>query len=211
MMAHGEALGVLHVMVGQHEAGQLSAKQQLALSVGEHLALALATLKLQETLRHMSFRDALTDLYNRRYMQENLEREMRRAERQGSSIGVILIDIDHFKRFNDVFGHDAGDAVLQELGRFMRKHVRGSDIACRYGGEEFVLILPGISQETAQGRAEQLRAGVKRLQLHHGAQSLDRITLSLGVALYPEHGASADEVLRAADKALYQAKQGGRD
>ena len=102
-----------------------------------HLGLALAKLKLQETMQNLSVRDPLTGLFNRRYMEESMERELRRAERQGKQVGVIMADIDHFKRFNDTFGHEAGDILLQEVAKIMGQHIRGSDIACRYGGEEF--------------------------------------------------------------------------
>jgi diguanylate cyclase (GGDEF)-like protein len=122
-----------------------------------------------------------------------------------------MVDIDHFRRFNNTFGHEAGDIVLKELGLFLQKNIRKEDVACRYGGEEFTLILPGAALDVTQKRAETLRCMVRRLQLHYNDQPLDSITLSLGVAVYPNHGATGETVLQAADAALYKAKHAGRD
>jgi diguanylate cyclase (GGDEF)-like protein len=210
MMAQGDALGILHLMATKP--GQLTfAKQQLALTVTEHIAIALANLKLRETLKNQSIRDPLTGLFNRRYMEESLEREMRRAERNGQSLGIIMLDVDHFKRFNDTFGHEAGDVVLRELGQLIKSMIRVSDIGCRYGGEEFMILLPEVSLEIAQERAEQLRSGMKRLTIENRRQTLGTVTLSLGVAAFPQHGNAMEAVIRAADAALYQAKHQGRD
>ncbi len=210
MMAQGEALGLLYLSA--HQLGQLSeAKQRLAVTVAEHIALALANLTLRETLQKQSIRDPLTGLFNRRYLEESLLREIHRAERKQQSVGIIMLDVDHFKRFNDTFGHEAGDTVLRELGLFLRKNIRQSDIACRYGGEELTLIMPESSLEATQQRAEQIREGVKLLQVQHRRQLLGCITISLGVACFPEHGLTGDAVIRSADQALYQAKAKGRD
>jgi len=183
----------------------------LALRVSDHLGLALAKLKLQETLQNLSVRDPLTGLFNRRYMEESMERELLRAERQGKQVGVIMVDIDHFKRFNDTFGHDGGDALLRELSKFLQQHVRGSDIVCRYGGEEFTLILPEASLEVTHQRAKQIRETVKDLRIHQGQKVLDPISLSLGLAVFPVHGTNHRAILQAADVALYRAKETGRD
>jgi diguanylate cyclase (GGDEF)-like protein/PAS domain S-box-containing protein len=210
MMAQGEALGLLYLST--HQVGQLSeAKQRLAVTVAEHIALALANLTLRETLQKQSIRDPLTGLFNRRYLEESLLREIHRAERKQQSLGIIMLDVDHFKRFNDTFGHEAGDTVLRELGLFLRKNIRQSDIACRYGGEELTLILPESSLEATIQRAQQIREGVKLLQVQHRRQLLGSITISLGVACFPDHGLTGDAVIRAADQALYQAKAKGRD
>lgn len=211
LMAHGEAIGVFHVLLESPDPVQSETKQNLAVRVSEYLGLALAKLKLQETLQRLSVRDPLTGLFNRRYMEESMEREMRRAERQGKQVGVIMVDIDHFKRFNDTYGHDAGDSLLREMGLFLQRHIRGSDIACRYGGEEFTLILQDVSLELTRQRAEQLREAARHLRVQHGQQTLDSITLSLGVAVYPVHGITSMAVLQAADVALYRAKQTGRN
>jgi diguanylate cyclase (GGDEF)-like protein/PAS domain S-box-containing protein len=218
MVAQGETLGILTLQsrpngaAGAGEPKSLSSsKQQLALTVAEHIALALANLKLRQALREQAIRDPLTDLYNRRYMEETLERELFRAKREHSSLGIIMLDIDHFKEFNDAFGHEAGDLLLREVGRFLEMRVRKGDIACRYGGEEFTLILPEDTLEKAQQRAEELRTAVQALSVPYHGDLLDRITLSFGVAVFPEHGTTADLLLRAADKALYRAKAEGRD
>ena len=208
MMAQGEAIGILYLT---QQAGSTQTKQQLAVAVAEHIALALANLKLRELLRHQSIRDPLTSLFNRRYMEESLAREIHRCDRAAKPLGIIMLDVDHFKRFNDTFGHDAGDAVLRELGMFLQRHIRSSDIACRYGGEELMLILPETSLDIIQNRAEQIREGVKHLQVQHLSQPLGAITLSLGVACFPEHGATGEAVIRSADAALYRAKKEGRD
>ena len=211
MMAHGAALGVLHLLLASPEPERWDARQHLGVRVGEHLGLALAKLKLQETLQHLSVRDPLTGLFNRRYMEESLARELRRAERQGKMLGVLMVDIDHFKSFNDTFGHDAGDALLRELGTFLQRRIRAGDIACRYGGEEFTILLQDASQETSRQRAEEIREAAKRLQIHHGQRVLDPVTLSLGVATFPQNGANRDTLMQSADVALYRAKQEGRD
>lgn len=211
LVAQGEAIGSFHVLLGSSDPNQAEAKQNLALRVSDHLGLALAKLKLQETLQNLSVRDPLTNLFNRRYMEESMERELRRAERQGKQVGVIMADIDHFKRFNDTFGHDAGDSLLKEVAKVMNQHVRGSDIACRYGGEEFTIIMTDVSLAITQQRAEQLREAVRRITLYHGDRVLDPITLSMGLATFPEHGDTHRALLQAADVALYQAKQSGRD
>ncbi len=210
MIAQGEALGMLYL--SSLESGTvIEAKQQLALTVAEHISLALANIKLREKLEHQSIRDPLTGLFNRRYMEESLEREIQRCDRKRLSLGIIMLDVDHFKRFNDTFGHEAGDSVLKEIGQFLQKYVRGSDIACRYGGEEFMLILPEGSLEVTSKRAEQLREGIKHLNLNYRHEPLGQITLSLGVAGFPDHGITGREVIREADAALYRAKREGRD
>ncbi len=162
-------------------------------------------------LRELSIRDPLTRLFNRRYLEEMLTVEMMRAERKGYSIGIIMADIDHFKRFNDRHGHAAGDAVLVQVANFLRTHVRSSDMTCRYGGEEFILVLPEASREITQLRAELMQKDARLLQLPFERQMLEAVTLSLGVAVYPQHGLDYDSILGAADAALYRAKNGGRD
>ncbi|MFZ5450242.1 MAG: sensor domain-containing diguanylate cyclase [Thermodesulfobacteriota bacterium] len=211
LVAQSETIGIFHVLLGSEDLKQVEAKQNLAFRVSDHLGLALAKLKLQETLQNLSVRDPLTGLFNRRYLEESMERELRRAERQGKQVGVIMADIDHFKRFNDTFGHEAGDTLLKEVGKVLGKHIRGSDIACRYGGEEFTIIMQDVSMAITQQRAEQLLDAIRRLKVYHGDRGLDPVTLSLGVAIFPEHGDTYKAVLQAADVALYQAKQSGRD
>jgi diguanylate cyclase (GGDEF)-like protein len=148
-------------------------------------------------------------LFNRRYMEETLDRELKRSKRTGSPLAVIMMDLDHFKLYNDTFGHNAGDEMLSALGNLLKGQIREEDIACRYGGEEFLLIIPSASQDVALERAELFRQAVKQMHQHHS--SVKPITLSLGVAVYPNHGSNSLELIRAADAALYQAKRTGRD
>ncbi|MDO9532979.1 MAG: diguanylate cyclase [Deltaproteobacteria bacterium] len=213
LIAQGETLGVLHLRPGPPAAAQPPAladvKDQLALTVAEDLALALANLRLRETLRNQAIRDPLTGLFNRRYLEETMERELTRVKRQGVPLGVIMMDLDHFKQYNDTFGHSAGDELLSALGILLKTHIRGEDIACRYGGEEFMLILPGASMEIALERAEDLRQAVKEMHQHY--PGLKPTSLSLGVAVYPDHGDTGLHLIQSADVALYRAKRAGRD
>jgi diguanylate cyclase (GGDEF)-like protein len=162
-------------------------------------------------LRHQSVRDPLAGLFNRRYLDESLEREVPNALRRNRSLGIIMFDVDRFKQFNDLFGHDAGDTVLRELGHYLAKYIRGGDLACRYGGEEFTLIFPECSLEETRSRAEELRTAFQQLSIKHRDTVLGKVTLSLGVAVLPEHGTTAAELLAAADGALLRAKREGRD
>jgi len=171
------------------------------------LELKIAMQDLQE----QAITDPLTGLHNARYLREILPREMLRAKRKDNPLAAIMIDVDHFKRVNDSLGHEAGDGVLKELGALLKKSIRGSDIACRYGGEEFAIILADATSEGARRRAEDIRAAVKRLELHHGGKSIGGLTVSLGVALFPYHADQATTLLREADEALYLAKEAGRD
>ena len=184
---------------------------RLAITFAEHISMALSNLRLWQTLRDQSIRDQLTGLFNRRYLDETLNREIRRAVRSHKPIGVIMFDIDHFKKFNDNYGHEAGDVLLSALGSFLKAHTRGGDIACRYGGEEFTLIIPEATLEDTKKRAEELQAGVRELQVHYRDKPLGKVTVSLGVAVFPEHGDTAEDILVAADSALYQAKRDGRN
>ncbi len=210
MMAQSEALGVLHL--SQPTAGRLSeAKQRLAIAMAEHIAMALSNLRLHETLRSQSIRDPLTGLFNRRFMEESLELELRRAVRNSRPLGVIMVDLDRFKNFNDQFGHDAGDTLLRQLGNLLQSNIRAEDIACRYGGEEFTLILPEGNAEITEQRAHALRDAVQKLEVQHRGQPLGRLTASLGVAVFPDHARTAEALLQAADAALYLSKDAGGD
>lgn len=215
MMAQGETLGLFFLRPADADAAAgrkyIETKQQVAYSVAEQMALALANLRLRETLRQQSIRDALTGLYNRRFLEESLDRELARLERKRQPLTVIMIDVDHFKNFNDTYGHEAGDVVLRDLSRVLRRQSRQSDIACRYGGEEFTLLLPETSLDIGRQRAESLREAVQELKLTHNGQPLGEVTLSLGVATFPDHGADRENLLYAADMALYEAKRSGRN
>ena len=214
LAAQGETLGLftLAVPAGTAANGGLGDGQvRLAVTVAEQFALALANVRLRETLRGQSIRDPLTGLFNRRYMEETLDRELSRAERGRQPLSVVLLDIDRFKHFNDTFGHEAGDMVLAGLGTLLRSACRAGDVACRYGGEEFVLILPEASLQDARRRAEEIREAIRGLQVTHGGRPLEAVRCSMGVAAYPEHGEVGGALLRAADAALYRAKREGRD
>ena len=211
MLAQGKALGILYLQqTSPAKEEHLEAVGQLASTVAEGMALALANIKLQETLRGQAIRDPLTGLFNRRYMIETFERELAQAQRDGVPLGVIMIDLDQFKKFNDTFGHDMGDKILTIFGDFIKTIVRKDDVACRWGGEEFFLILPGASLNAARERAEAIRSGAKQLQVPNG-QLHRPLTISSGIAIYPEHGLTKDELIIAADQAMYQAKKGGGD
>ncbi len=203
----GTLLGLLYL----HSADPLAlnpAKGQLAQTVADQIALALANLNLRATLRHQSIRDPLTELYNRRYLEASLTQEIVAAQRKAYPIGVVMLDLDRFKMFNDTYGHAAGDRALQAIARLLQDSVRGSDIACRYGGEEITLILPGSGSEETWARAEELREAIAALTWPDQPAA---VTASLGVACFPQHGATPDALLQAADGALYRAKQEGRD
>jgi len=210
MMAQSEALGVLHLMQPE-DIRMTETKQRMAVTMSEHIAMALSNLRLHETLRSQSIRDPLTGLFNRRFMEESLELEIRRAARNQRPLGMIMIDLDHFKYFNDTFGHEAGDLLLKELGALLKGNIRGEDIACRYGGEEFTLILPEGTGAVTLQRAEFFREAVQRLDVHHRGHPLGKITASMGVAVFPDHGRTAESLINAADKALYRSKAAGRD
>jgi diguanylate cyclase (GGDEF)-like protein len=214
LAAQGETLGLFTLLGGatltesQPNDEAFEEFVQLAETVSEDIALSLANLKLREHLRMQSVRDALTGLFNRRYMEESLERELAAASRKVRRLAVILMDVDQFKILNDTMGHDFGDLVLSEVGAFLLRNSRGSDIACRYGGDEFVLILPEISLETAKIKMETLRAGFERLPLTSRSEVPVKLALSMGMATFPEDGTTARELLIVADKALYRAKAG---
>ncbi|MDL1942402.1 diguanylate cyclase [Chloroflexi bacterium CFX2] len=168
-------------------------------------------LKSEALLRELSMRDHLTGLFNRRYLEETLERELLRVARKGLPLGLIMLDVDDFKRFNDVHGHAMGDAILREVGKLLLGHVRREDIPCRYGGDEFIVILPDASQAVTYERAEFFCEYARQSHFKFEEQVLDPVTLSMGIAIYPEHGFTSDAILRSADSALYRAKHAGRD
>jgi diguanylate cyclase (GGDEF)-like protein len=203
MTAQGNVLGVVSVRGKSYD--------ELSTAFVEQIALALASLKLREILRSQSIRDPLTGLFNRRFMEESLVRELKKSTRNGRPLGAILIDVDHFKEFNDAFGHDVGDAVLKEVGAFLLSNTRGSDIACRYGGEEFAVIMPEASLNITLDRAGQLQQKIKLLDFRRCGIGSKTITISLGVAAVPDHGSTIASLLKVADTALYKAKADGRD
>ena len=210
LLAHGEALGILHFqLIGPGDPSE--PVLLVAATFAEQVVLSVANIRLREALRSQSVRDPLTGLYNRRYLEEIMERETRRAVRSEQGLGLLMLDLDNFKNFNDTFGHDAGDTVLRESASFLLKSVRVEDVVCRFGGEEFVVVLPMASLEVTQARAERIRSRLRELSVTHHGRSLGTITVSVGVAELPQHGTTSKELLESADAALYRAKREGRD
>ena len=211
MGAPGEIRGLLHIRYSDDNEGARNILAQSALAAAEQLSLILANLRLRETLKNQSIRDPPTGLFNRRYMEDSLARELSRAERVGKTVVVAMVDIDHFKRLNDTFGHTAADAVLRDWSELLKAKFRGSDIVCRYGGEEFVIILPDISLDDANQRLEQLRGDLTHMVVKEDGQFIQAVTVSMGLAFYPAHCRTSQSLLQAADHALYRAKEMGRD
>ena len=211
ILAQGETLGIVHFQATEENPNLDPSELSFKTTFAGQLGLSIANIKLREALRTQSIRDALTGLYNRRFLEETLDREVRRAARGAQSLGLLMIDLDHFKKFNDTYGHDAGDAVLRETGQFLAKGIRAEDFVCRFGGEEFVVILPTGSVEVAQARGERLRAKMREMNITHQGRSLGMVTISVGVAAFPQHGTSPKELMASADAALYEAKRRGRD
>ena len=219
MIAQGNTLGTLHLEFDRtsEQHGDSSSKnvregrEQLAVSAASHIALSLASLQLRETLREQSIRDPLTRLFHRRFLEESLERELQLAARKHQSLTVLFLDLDHFKTFNDTFGHEAGDSVLQSLAQVFCSFFRTTDICCRYGGEEFAIILPESSAGDAFIRAEALRDEVKKLRLQYMKRPLGPVSISVGVATFPDHATNSSQLLATADRCLYESKTRGRD
>jgi diguanylate cyclase (GGDEF)-like protein/PAS domain S-box-containing protein len=216
LVAQGETLGVLHVRdLDDAESAEVSesrhpdATLRLAEALAAHVGLALANLRLREKLRRQSVRDELTGLYNRRYMEESLERELFRARRASGSLSVALLDLDGFKGVNDGYGHDAGDDLLKVVGQILRTFVRAGDIVCRYGGDEFLFVLPAMELSAAYDRVGEIRAAISKAVVWHQGQAILPVSASAGVVAFPNHGQTAAHLLSAADAALYRAKTRG--
>jgi diguanylate cyclase (GGDEF)-like protein/PAS domain S-box-containing protein len=214
LIAQGESVGLLHLREDGNpgRAGRVfSDFEALALAIAEHIAPAMSNLSLRDRLRSQAIRDPLTGLFNRRYMEETLDRELRRANRHHTSVGVVMCDIDQLKPINDNLGHDAGDTMLKSVGSLMERLFRGEDVACRYGGDEFTVIMPEASLSDVWQRAEQLRESLRKLSMEHEGKRLGPVTMSIGVAAYPDHGNSAERLLQVADAAVYVSKSEGGD
>lgn len=207
MTARGELLGLLQVGTkGADAVDVLEQHREIAVAIADGMSLALANIALREKLRSQALRDPLTGLYNRRYMEDSLQRLQRLAERENKSLSVLMIDLDHFKKLNDTHGHAMGDAVLRETSAAIQGALRESDIACRYGGEELIVILPDCALDDALAKAETIRANIQDLSGHHGTS----VSASIGVSAMPERATSAD-LISSADAALYAAKKAGRN
>jgi diguanylate cyclase (GGDEF)-like protein/PAS domain S-box-containing protein len=214
MIAQNEVYGSLHIEVELKDAkdgGLDETRRKLATMVGNSIALALSNIHLRDRLREQAVRDPLTGLFNRRFMEESLKRELLRVERSKNPLAVLMMDIDHFKVYNDTYGHEAGDLLLTEVAKLIRTRIRGSDIACRYGGEEIVLVIPDVAETTVLERAEKLRIEISQLRLPYGDEILEPVTVSIGVSMCPEDGLTPQDLLRRADQALYTAKEAGRN
>jgi diguanylate cyclase (GGDEF)-like protein len=218
LMASGEVLGLLHFqgpgVLGNDEVatGAEGMHPDFDLDdISESLAMAIVNLKQRETLQHQAIRDPLTQLFNRRYLEYTLERELHQATRAGEPLTMAMLDVDHFKQFNDNYGHDAGDALLKSVGAVMLKHMRRGDIACRFGGEEFAFVYPGVPEDVACARLEAIRCEIEKQSLSHRGRTCRPVTISAGIALFPDHGNDIETLINAADQALYMSKEGGRN
>ena len=208
----GETLGLLHIDVpAGGDTAHWERQVRLGVAVGETLKPALSNIRLRAALREQATRDPLTGLYNRRHFEEALAREISRANREDTPLSLLMIDIDHFKKFNDQFGHEAGDRVLVEVAQNIRAALRDSDIACRYGGEEIALLLPGLTADGVVKRMENIAARLRSIRLFIRDQALPAVTVSAGIATLREHGSDGEALLRTADDAMYAAKRAGRD
>ena len=184
---------------------------QAATLFAQLASLSLENAKLHEAIRQESIRDALTGLFNRRFMQESLIKETSRAKRKGMPLAVVMFDLDHLKEINDTYGHSAGDEVLRNVSQAIKTKIRMGDIACRYGGDEFTLILTDATMDNARQRMEELRKEISLMSIQHEGSPITKFSLSIGVAEYPRNGTRGEELLKAADMALYRAKQTGRN
>lgn len=218
LMAQGEALGILYFRAELSRGSRarnhlLFSPERLHFyhSISESLSLAIANIRLRESLRSQAIRDPLTGLFNRRYFEETLRRELNRAERDGKPLSLVMLDIDHFKKLNDTFGHDAGDTALKIVGEILGRRTRAGDVACRYGGEEFALVFPGMPANVASARVENLRAQIESQDIYFHGRALGEVTVSAGVAIYPEHAGDMESLIHAADNALYKSKEAGRN
>lgn len=210
LVAAGNILGVLYLpAAGDQEIAE--GVQRLAANVTERLALAIGNLRMQESLRTGAERDPLTELYNRRHLEISLQRELARAQRHGYGVSTVMLDVDHFKDFNDTNGHEAGDAVLREVAQVLKRHTRAEDIACRWGGEEFLLVLAACAVDDAYARAEAIREAIAQLRVFTRGTALPRVTASFGIACYPLDGERMEDLINSADTALYHAKERGRN
>ncbi|HTV60422.1 MAG TPA: diguanylate cyclase [Verrucomicrobiae bacterium] len=219
MISGNKTAGVLHLQIDRGERerempgfeSMMQGMERLAVTASGQIALAMASLRLKEELQSLSIRDPLTGLFNRRVLEESLQREIKRAHRKGQHVSLVFIDLDHFKQFNDTFGHAAGDEVLIRMAHLFQSYYRSEDVVCRFGGEEFAVILPEAQPGDAVARAEGLREEAGKLVIRHEGRELGRVTLSIGIAAFPDHAAAPEELLRAADESLYRSKTTGRN
>lgn len=209
LVSQSEVIGLLTIANNEmHSADWISTT---VTSIAEQTALAIANVRLREALRKQSIIDPLTGLFNRRYLDETMRREISRSDRKQQPLSIVLIDIDFFKSINDTYGHDGGDIALREVAGALRQNTRDSDVVCRYGGEELVVLLSECDLASAAARAETMREAIAALSIQHAGQTLRVITASFGVATFPLHATSSEDLFKKADAALYRAKQTGRN
>ncbi|MFD1158919.1 sensor domain-containing diguanylate cyclase [Roseovarius aestuarii] len=212
ILAHGETVGLMTLRAASNTTKEeFQAGKKLSQMCAEQISMAIANVRMRDQLQDQSVRDPLTGLFNRRHLTESLRQMITRSHKDGTALNLVSVDVDHFKKFNDNHGHDAGDMVLRAVGAAMVQLCDGDELACRLGGEEFMLLLPEVSKEDALARAERLRQVVEDIRVRYGEKNLPRITISIGVSHYPDHGTMPQDLMRAADDALYEAKARGRN
>ncbi len=211
ILAHGETVGLMHLRTATEDSTAFRESKKLAQMCAEQISMAIANVRMRDQLHDQSVRDPLTGLFNRRHMTETLRKSINTSQNNGAPLSLIAVDVDHFKKFNDNHGHDAGDMVLRAVGAVLEQACDGDQVACRMGGEEFTLLLPATSQDDVMTKAEHLRQAVEAITVRYGEKALPRITISLGVAHYPAHGTMPQDLMRASDEALYDAKGKGRN
>jgi diguanylate cyclase (GGDEF)-like protein len=208
MMAQSEAVGVLHLI--QAEGKQMpEAKQRLAMAMAEHVAMALSNLRLHETLRNQSIRDQLTGLFNRSFMEESLELELRRAGRSQLPLSVIMLELDNFQMISEYFGLDVGDSILRRTGMLILANIRKGDIACRYSNQTYIIVLPHSGYDVSRQRADSICDLIRTLEVKHQNEQVGHSSASIGLAVFPGHGQTVEAILRSAEAALNRAKNNG--
>jgi diguanylate cyclase (GGDEF)-like protein len=212
ILAHGETVGLMTLKAASDATTEdFEAGKRLSQMCAEQISMAIANVRMRDQLHDQSVRDPLTGLFNRRHLTESLRKMITRSVKDGSPLSIVSIDVDHFKKFNDNHGHDAGDMVLRAVGSAMVQLCDGDEVACRQGGEEFMMLLPYLSKEETFDRAEKLRKTIEEITVRYGEKNLPKITISIGLAHFPDHGTMPQDLMRAADEALYEAKAKGRN
>ncbi|MCK6264227.1 diguanylate cyclase [Vibrio sp. ZSDE26] len=207
LIAHGETIGVMHVLKTQFEDQELV----IAKAIAKRLAMSIANIELKSSLRQMAFKDPLTHLYNRRYLYETLEQWFSVSHKNRTEIGIVMIDLDHFKQLNDNYGHDAGDKVLKEISQFLLEATRASDIVCRYGGEEFCIAIPDTTAAELTQTVQKLCEELAEVSIEIGRTQRLKVTGSMGASIFTSHCNSIENTITEADEALYNAKEAGRN
>lgn len=211
ILAHGETVGLMHLRAQTENCEEFAESKKLAQMCAEQISMAIANVRMRDQLHDQSVRDPLTGLFNRRHLTDYLRKKVARSQNTGAELSLIAIDVDHFKKFNDTHGHDAGDMVLRAVGSVLEQSCDGEEVACRMGGEEFMIILPETAQDDVMTRAEHVRQAVEAISVRYGEKTLPRITISAGVSFFPTHGSMPQDLMRSADDALYDAKAKGRN